>query len=467
MTRRLDWAPGTPAVGPSAVALGVFDGVHVGHQSLIEATVLEARANGWSSVVATFDRDPDELLRPVEARHLLTLKDRLDAFSGLGVDVALVIPFDESMATRPARSFLDDVLAAACELRSIHVGSGFRFGASASGDLDTLLAWGAEHTVRVHDHPLIRRGAEAVSSTRIRELVSMGAVSSAASLLGRPHRVTGVVGQGRGEGAQLGFPTANVKPLEHTLLPRDGVYVARALLDDGSRWGAAVTVGIPPSFPDAIHPLEAHLVGFEGDLEGSTIVVEFVERLRDLRRFDRREDLIVAIGSDVDRAQEVLSSADVRAATRADEYVGEDGTPLVEDPFALEAATRAVASRLAAEPDYEEYDESWVPVFGPHRMSLLFADGGTGAALLTGPLSDAGIPFVWDPFPPGRAQSVRPDFNWMCTCRPTGLAKREHSFLRDDSHSKEPFHRGDVRARPGPCVIYSLGCQRYPGLRDA
>ncbi|MDZ4169392.1 MAG: riboflavin biosynthesis protein RibF [Coriobacteriia bacterium] len=394
-------------LGAAVVALGAFDGVHVGHRALLGAAADHAHRLGVTSIAVTFDRDPDEILHPYAASpRLLTAAERFDRILQAGVDAVVVVPFTDATAALQPEAFLDDIICGCCDPVAVRVGEGFRFGAGGAGDIDTLYVWGVEHNIDVKPHPLIMVDGATVSSTRIRALVAHGDVASAAALLDAPHRVLGEVHHGRGLGADLGFATANVNPDTGLAIPADGVYAGRVLLQDGSSWPAAISVGTPPSFPEARDYLEAHLIGFAGDLYEQRIVIEFLDRLRDQKAFPSERELSAAIAHDIESALLVQGdAAPVTDLAPSDEL-------LVDDPRALEEATAAV-SRISGEPDYGDYDDSWVAVFGPHRMSTLFTDGGVGAALVTGPLRAAGIPFVWDPFPPDASQSARPDFNWL------------------------------------------------------
>lgn len=411
MSSLVRFTPDMDPLGPAVITIGVFDGVHRGHRELIRATRKDALRRGVLSAIITFDTDPERVVAPERATpRLLDDESRITLLRETGADAVLVVPFDEHVRGCAPERFLDEMVARAFDPKAIHVGAGFRFGARGSGDTDTLYVWAARHDVDVTVHPLVIADGEAVTSTRIRSLVAAGDVRAAFELLDRAHALHGTVHEGRGHGRLLGFPTANLAVDPGAALPATGVYAGRAVLSDGTSWPAAIVVGRPPTFPEATDALEVHLIGFSGDLVGRQLTVEFVERLREQRAFTSMHALQEAIAADVRRVAEVM---DVGISERA-AYLDEDGVPFVEDPLALEAAERAVA----ALPDvqlgsYESYDPSWVPVFGPVRLSTLFRDGGASAALITGPLADADLPYIWDPFPPAAAQTARPDFNWL------------------------------------------------------
>ncbi len=302
------WTPETPSLGAAVAAVGVFDGVHLGHQTLVRDAVGLARADGVASVVVTFDRDPDQIVSPGSAApQLLDLEDKLSLLSAQGPDTILVIPFDSVMAAMPPLVFLDEVLLRAFRPVATVVGYDFRFGHRAEGEVDTLVRYGREHGFTVVAHDLVSVDGAPVTSTRIRHLVAEGDVAQAAALLGRPHRVRGDVHHGRGGGAQLGTPTANLAVRLHAALPAEGVYVAWAHHGD-ARYQAGVSVGRAPTFPDARDVLEAHLIGFTGDLYGSTLMIEFVERIRSQRRFDSPVELAAQIEADLRQVASALGT---------------------------------------------------------------------------------------------------------------------------------------------------------------
>ncbi|MBE0476831.1 MAG: riboflavin biosynthesis protein RibF [Coriobacteriia bacterium] len=305
------WDPEMPSLGPAVTCIGVFDGVHVGHQALIRATVSAAELAGARPVAVTFDRDPDQVLTPESAApQLLPVDDKLAFIADLGARTVLVVPFDEYVSRMTPERFLARVVLASMEPLTVMVGEDFRFGHRARGDLQTLRLFGQSHRFEVVGHELVRVGGEPVTSTRIRNLVAEGDVSQARRLLGRPHRVRGVVEHGRGDGSsRLGTPTANLRPVEHAALPAEGVYAGRVRLEDRT-YAAGISVGHPPTFPDSRHVLEAALVGFSGGLYGRTLTLEFLERLRDLHAFEAEADLADALRDDLERAGEVAEEGE-------------------------------------------------------------------------------------------------------------------------------------------------------------
>jgi riboflavin kinase / FMN adenylyltransferase len=423
MTARIiHWQHGTEPLGSAVVAIGVFDGVHLGHQALLRDTVADAAARGVDSVAVTFDRDPDQIVSPgTAAPQLLGLADKLDAMSRTGLDAIVVVPFTTQLAELPPESFLDSVLLAALSPVAVHVGSDFRFGKMATGDVSTLQRVGAIRGFDVKPHDLVTSEGEAITSTRIRGLVAGGHIAEATQLLGGHSCVTGTVHRGRGEGAGLGFPTANVVPVEFAALPGSGVYAGRAALADGSTWAAAISVGTPPMFPDAKDYLEAHLIEFDGDLYDQPITLEFWDRLRDQRSYPDLDALKLAIAADVDRALEIAGFTDDEVTPdtvtieddhfdleppivilpfinplprrTADDVEAED---YVSDPAALEAAEQAAMHAPDSFANLATGD--WEPVGG--EIWLESATAGAAGFLHISPLAAADIPYVWDPYPP-------------------------------------------------------------------
>ncbi|NTW27864.1 MAG: bifunctional riboflavin kinase/FAD synthetase [Coriobacteriia bacterium] len=306
------WQPGCESLGASVAAIGVFDGVHIGHQALIREAITEARARSVSAVAVTFDRDPDQVVTPDRAaRQLLTIEDKYALLGAQGLDAILVIPFNPAFADVTPEAFADEILCKALCTVAIHVGFDFRFGRKASGSMATLQELGKTRGFEVRPHGLLRVGDAPVTATRIRALVANGNVVEAAALLGRPTRVTGTVHHGRGEGAELGFPTANIEPVPYAALPAPGVYAARVVLQDGSKWPAAVNVGVPPTFAEANDLLEVHIIGYSGDLYGSVIAVDFLEKLRDLKTFVSLDELKATVAENVRQAVMCYTSAAV------------------------------------------------------------------------------------------------------------------------------------------------------------
>jgi riboflavin kinase / FMN adenylyltransferase len=268
-----------------AVAIGTFDGVHLGHARVVEAAV----ASGLRPAVVTFHPHPRSVLgAPIEL--LGTVERRIELLASLGVEDVLVLPFDAALADLAAEAFAESILRAS-GAEVVAVGDSFRFGRDRAGDVGLLERMGFE----VRRVPILGD----VSSSRIRELVEAGAVGEAAQLLGRPVEVEGTVVGGDRRGAGLGFPTANVDVPDDLLVPAIGIYAGSAL---GHR--AAVSIGTNPHYGGTVRRVEAHLLDFDGDLYGTRLVVELWERLRDEAAFASEAELVEAIDADVRRTRE-------------------------------------------------------------------------------------------------------------------------------------------------------------------
>jgi riboflavin kinase/FMN adenylyltransferase len=311
----------------TAVTIGAYDGVHIGHRRLLAILRSQADGLGVPAAVVTFDRHPATVIRPESAPLLLTDNEqKLELLGSCGVDLTVVLRFDALRAKESAEDFVDEVLCNALGAKAVVVGEDFHFGNGRRGDVAMLRRLGAEKGFGVTGEALAAAGGEgqpagagAVSSTRIRALVAEGDVAAAARLLARPHEIRGEVvhGDARG-GSELGMPTANVAVPDGIAVPGLGIYAGWCRRADGSMHPSAVSVGIRPTFArpgaEAQPPLvEAHLIGFEGDLYGERVGVAFAERLREERRFDRVGDLVEQMWADVEAARTVLGEADPMA----------------------------------------------------------------------------------------------------------------------------------------------------------
>jgi riboflavin kinase / FMN adenylyltransferase len=270
--------------GPRAVALGTFDGVHRGHQRVLEA----ARETGLTSTVVTFDPHPRTALGN-QVSLLSTLERRLEVIAETGIDETLVVEFTLDLARLEPDEFADQVLRP-IGAEVIVAGEDFRFGRGRKGDLDRLAELGFE----IRAVPLL----EGVSSSRIRELVAEGAVEEAAGLLGRPVEVEGVVVTGNARGGTLGFPTANLAIRPDLVVPAFGIYAGSAL-----EHRAAVSIGTNPHYGGRERRIEAFVLDFEGELYGQRLIVELWRRLRDERAFESEEELVAQIARDVEETR--------------------------------------------------------------------------------------------------------------------------------------------------------------------
>lgn len=326
--RSVAWGESVPAAWcprERVVAIGVFDGLHVGHRFLIGCACDDARERGVSLLIVTFGRDPDEYFRnggawPTAETHpdkfkLMRNRDRLEALVEYGKTLdpnvpveVLALPPTADLFEQTAQDFTAHLMRFSNPC-SVHVGEGFRYGARAAGTTQTLAAWAGGAGVACKVHPLFQVGGSPVSSTRIRGLLAEGDVTGAAELLaGRWHSVWGHVVHGRGEGTGFGFATANLElggTCRGVILPVEGVYGCYALVDD-KRFAAAVNVGVTKSFEGATAPIEAHLLGFEGDLYGKDIELQFVKHLRPSRVFESTDELIETVTRDIDWVRDNL-----------------------------------------------------------------------------------------------------------------------------------------------------------------
>lgn len=293
-----------PAAG-TAVAWGVFDGAHRGHAEIVSRAVAAARRIGGAAVVIPFRGHPAEVLHGKTVPRLTTEEQRLAMLAAWGVAVAIPLAFDARFAAMTHEAFVEDVLCGALAARAVVVGPDTRFGRDRAGDEAFLRARGAARGFSVEVAPAVWVGGERVSSTRVRRDVAAGNVADAALCLGRPYAVTGRVARGDGRGARLGFPTANLEDVPQ-MLPAAGVYAARAATAEGT-FDAAVNVGVRPTFGGSSAPVvEAHLLGFSGDLSGRAVEVRFVARLRGETRFPDGSALAAQIGRDVEAARRAL-----------------------------------------------------------------------------------------------------------------------------------------------------------------
>jgi riboflavin kinase/FMN adenylyltransferase len=296
----------------TAVTIGVFDGVHLGHRHVIAEARRLAAELGAKSAVVTFDRHPAAVVRPDSAPALLTdLDQRLELLASTGVDFALVVHFDEERSRETAEDFVRRELVECLRAKAVVVGADFHFGHGRRGDVALLQTMGQEHGFEVDGLQLMASAAadaRVVSSTAIRSALAAGDVDGANRMLGRPHEVRGTVQAGDRRGRELGFPTANVGVPEEILLPADGIYAGWYLRPDGVALPAAISLGRRPTFYDdqKYSLLEAHILDFDGDLYGESARVRFVARLRGEEKFGSLEALVAQIEADVARTRDLL-----------------------------------------------------------------------------------------------------------------------------------------------------------------
>ncbi|MEX1006139.1 MAG: bifunctional riboflavin kinase/FAD synthetase [Acidimicrobiia bacterium] len=291
----------------TAVAIGVFDGVHRGHQRVMRDLTVMARDRDLVPAALTFDPHPLEFLAPDRAPDLLTtVEQRAELLAECGVEILGVLPFLDIRDLDP-RAFVTEILCLRLRVGAIAVGENFRFGRDRGGDPGLLRTLGEAHgfTVDVAEM-VVHAGPDGViSSTRIRELLAAGDVRQAAVLLGRPFALTGPVIHGDARGHTIGFPTANLHIPDRMAIPANGVY-ACWVERNGARHAAVVNIGVRPTFGVSARTIEAHLLNFDGNLYGESIALHFVDRIREERRFDGVDALVAQIAADRDRAATIL-----------------------------------------------------------------------------------------------------------------------------------------------------------------
>ncbi len=296
--------------------IGVFDGVHLGHQQIIARARTLADERGLPAVLVTFTPHPSEVVRPGSHPALLTSNTRkAELAEAFGVDVVVFLPFTLEFSRLSAERFVHEAVVADLHASAIVVGENFRFGHKAQGDVSTLEDLGRRWGFDAEGVPLLKNGTHPISSTYIRSCVQAGDLAAATEVLGRPHRLDGVVVRGDQRGRDLGFPTANLRAESFAAVPADGVYAGRVVRID--EWGntrtdqparvAAISVGTNPTFEGLHQSVEAFILDFEGDLYGQNLGVEFWHRLRGMQRYDSIGELVTQMALDVDQTRALLS----------------------------------------------------------------------------------------------------------------------------------------------------------------
>ena len=292
------------------IALGFFDGVHLGHAALLRRTVEEAARRGVTPAVFTFDRTPKEVLTGTPCPLINSPEDRKDLVRRLfGIREVLMVPFDHEMMTTPWDDFVTRILVGRYHAVHLVAGHDHHFGHKNQGSPELLMEKCRELGLGCDIIPKVEVGGITVSSTYIRRLVEMGQIERANRFLGHPHVLTGTVRHGRGLGSSRLFPTANLIIPPHVLVPSHGVYVTRATLEDGTSYAAVTNVGTRPTVNSGSDiTVEACLLDFEGDLYGKTLRVEFFQHLRDEIRFDSLDALKAQIAADADTTRAYLQN---------------------------------------------------------------------------------------------------------------------------------------------------------------
>ncbi len=301
----IDWKANPPsACRGGAISIGNFDGVHRGHAALLAELRRHADAVGGPAVALTFDPHPIELLRPAQAPpRLTTTEDRSRLLLDLGADHVVVLRANPELLALRAAEFFAEVIQKRLQARALVEGDNFGFGRGREGDVTTLAELCESAGIRLTVVPPLILDGDEVSSSRVRSALAAGNVREAALLLGRPYRLHGIVGSGQRRGQKLGFPTANLEQVQ-TLIPGDGVYAVR-VPHEGKIWPGAANVGSNPTFGETARKVEIHLIGFQGDLYGKWLTVDFVERLRDTSQFKSVAELVEQLRRDIEQARRI------------------------------------------------------------------------------------------------------------------------------------------------------------------
>jgi riboflavin kinase/FMN adenylyltransferase len=289
------------------LTIGSFDGVHYGHQAVIQQLVRGAHAEGSPAVILTFHPHPSVVLRGKVGAIYLTLPDeRVKLLEQLGADLVIIEPFTRELAATSAEEFVNQ-LVNHLGLRHLLIGHDFSLGRGREGNFDVLKGFGKLRGFDVEEMQAVQLDGEVVSSSKIRVMLESGEVGQAARWLSRPYQITGMVVPGDQRGRTIGIPTANLSVPEGKIFPANGVYACKAWLD-GHAWAAATNIGVRPTFDgqgQAVH-LEAHLLDYSGDLYGSTISLDFIERLRGEQRFENIQALVHQINLDIQKTREIV-----------------------------------------------------------------------------------------------------------------------------------------------------------------
>lgn len=290
-----------------AIAVGNFDGVHRGHQALVAEVIRHARACGGPAVVVTFDPHPTQILRPEAFQPLLTTPAyRAELLHGYGIDHVLILQTTPKMLQLRASAFFETIIRDGLRAGAVIEGFNFGFGRNREGTLDTLQALGQQAGIAVTLLPAVQVDDRPVSTSRVRRDILGGTFDHVQLLLGRPYRLFGTVGAGQRRGQSLGFPTANLIQVDN-LVPGNGVYAVRVHTQQHA-WPGAANVGPNPTFGEDARKVEVHLIGFQGDLYGTRLAVDFVAKIRDTRPFASAAELVQQIKTDVRAAETALST---------------------------------------------------------------------------------------------------------------------------------------------------------------
>ncbi len=293
----------------NGVALGNFDGLHIGHMALINTLIRETRLNGLASIVYTFTKHPENILRKkLITPLLLTENKKIELLNETPLDYLYFDDFTEEFSRLSPEEFVSDILIKKLNIKLAVAGYDYRFGFQGQGDIPLLKEYGKKYGFKVIVIPAIKCGNLVISSTRIRECIINGELETAYKLLGRNYSITAEVVSGRRVGNTIGFPTANIHPERFLVLPINGVYITKTLLD-GKLYNSMTNVGFNPTFEDVKQKtVETHIIDFNQDIYGKKIEVFFLKKIRDEIKFDRVEDLVTQISKDMEKTKEYFGS---------------------------------------------------------------------------------------------------------------------------------------------------------------
>ena len=308
MLIRRGLTPGRPEDRGCVVAIGNFDGLHLGHQAILAALTARSREQGLPAAVLTFEPHPREYFAPAQApARLMRLRDKAEALAGAGISELRVLRFGAALAGMTADAFIEQVLVRSMRVKRVVIGEGFRFGKDRGGDVAGLRRAGAAQGFAVDEIAPCAHGGRTVSSTRVREALAAGRLDEAKSLLGRDYRMSGRVIAGQALGRKLGMQTANIR-LHRRVSPLDGIFAVRVTGAGLERRAGVASVGTRPTLGGGEWLLETHVFDFSGELHRQRIAVDFIERLRDEQRFDSLEALADEMQRDAKRARAILNS---------------------------------------------------------------------------------------------------------------------------------------------------------------
>jgi riboflavin kinase / FMN adenylyltransferase len=290
------------------VSIGNFDGVHTGHQAMVATLVERARSHHVPAVALTFDPHPIELLRPEAVPpRLTTIHHRAELLQQYGVDCVIVLPTTPRFLTMTAEDFFHTIVRTELQARGMVEGPNFFFGRNRAGSITMLRSFCTAHQLTLDIIPPVIVDEQLVSSSVIRSLIEAGDLTESVRLLGHPYRVTGIVGRGAERGRTLGFPTANLTDIAN-LTPGDGVYAAMTVID-GKHHPVAVNIGPNPTFGESAKKIEAHVLDFSGNLYDTILDVDFVQRIRDVRRFASVDELLARLKEDLAAVRSIVADA--------------------------------------------------------------------------------------------------------------------------------------------------------------